>query len=68
MKSLSCVRLLVTPWATAHQAPPTVGFSRQEYWSAVEAEHRIVLKQGIYSPLPHNKDYLRVTAGKVFKD
>ena len=33
-KSLSCVRLLTTPWTAAHQAPP-MGFSRQEYWSGV---------------------------------
>ena len=35
VKSLSRVRLLVTPWTTAHQAPPSIGFSRQEYWSGV---------------------------------
>ena len=35
VKSLSHVRLLVTPWIAAHQAPPSVGFSRQEYWSGV---------------------------------
>ena len=34
-KSLSRVRLLVTPWTAAHQAPPSMGFSRQEYWSGV---------------------------------
>ena len=32
---LSRVRLLVTPWTAAHQAPPSMGFSRQEYWSGV---------------------------------
>ena len=31
MKSLSRVRLLATPWTAAHQAPPSMGFSRQEY-------------------------------------
>ena len=35
VKLLSCVRLLVTPWTAAHQAPPSMGFSRQEYWSGV---------------------------------
>ena len=35
VKSLSCVRLLATLWTAAHQAPPPVGFSRQEYWSGV---------------------------------
>ena len=34
-KSLSRVQLLATPWTTAHQAPPSMGFSRQEYWSGV---------------------------------
>ena len=34
-KSLSCVQLLATPWTTAYQAPPFMGFSRQEYWSGV---------------------------------
>ena len=33
VKSLSRVRLFVTPWTVAHQAPPSMGFSRQEYWS-----------------------------------
>ena len=32
-QSLSRVRLFVTPWAEAHQAPLSMGFSRQEYWS-----------------------------------
>ena len=32
---LSRVRLFVTPWTAAHQAPPPVGFSRQEYWRGV---------------------------------
>ena len=33
MKSLSRVRLFATPWTVAHQASPSMGFSRQEYWS-----------------------------------
>jgi len=35
VKSLSCVRLLETPWTAAYQAPPSMGFSRQEYWSGL---------------------------------
>ena len=35
VKSLSSVRLFATPWTAAHQAPPSMGFSRQEYWSGV---------------------------------
>ena len=34
-KSLSRVRLFTTPWTAAHQAPPSMGLSRQEYWSGV---------------------------------
>ena len=33
VKSLSPVRLFATPWTIAHGPPPSVGFSRQEYWS-----------------------------------
>ena len=35
VKSLSRVRLWATPWTAAYQAPPPMGFSRQEYWSGV---------------------------------
>ena len=35
VKSLSCVRLFMTPWTVAYQAPPSMGFSRQEYWSGL---------------------------------
>ena len=35
VKSLSRVWLLVTPWTAAHQAPPSMGFSRQECWRGV---------------------------------
>ena len=50
MKSLSRVRLLATPWTAAYQAPPSTGFSRQEYWSGVplpspKMNPRYILKQ-----------------------
>ena len=35
VKLLSRVRLLATPWIAVYQAPPSMGFSRQEYWSGV---------------------------------
>ena len=35
VKLLSRVRLFATPWTVAYQAPPSVGFSRQEYWSGL---------------------------------
>ena len=44
VKSLSRVWLLATPWTAAHQAPLSMGFSRQEYWSGV--------------PLPSPPEYL----------
>ena len=42
VKSLSLVQLLATPWTAPHQAPPSMGFSRQEYWSGVPLPSRIV--------------------------
>ena len=35
VKSLNCVGLLATPWTVAYQAPPSMEFSRQEYWSGL---------------------------------
>ena len=35
VKSLSPIRLLATPWTVTYQAPPSMGFSRQEYWSGL---------------------------------
>ena len=42
MKLLSRVQLLATPWTAAYQAPPSMGFSKQEYW------------RGVPSPSPNN--------------
>ena len=42
MKLLSHVRLFVTPWTTAHQDLPSIGFSRQEYWSGVPLRSPII--------------------------
>ena len=44
VKSLSRVQLLATPWTVAHQAPPSMGFSRQEYWSGVPSQTLVVPK------------------------
>ena len=35
VKLLSHIRLFATPWTVAHQAPLSMGFSRQEYWSGL---------------------------------
>ena len=40
VKSLSRVRLFATAWTAAYQAPPSMGFSRQEYWSGVPSNFR----------------------------
>ena len=53
VKSLSPVRLLATPWTAAHQAPPSMGFSRQEYWS------------GFGRLLPNLKTYLKAEVIKT---
>ena len=41
VKSLSRARLFATPWTAAYQAPPSTGFSRQEYWSGVPSPSSI---------------------------
>ena len=46
VKSLSHVRLLATPCTAAYQAPPSMGFSRQEYWSGVDWIHKGINSQG----------------------
>ena len=42
-KSLSRVRLFATPWTAAYQAPPSMGFARQEYWSGVPSPSQLML-------------------------
>ena len=46
VKSLSHVRLLATPWTAAYQASPSMGFSRQEYWSGVPLPSPSVYYEG----------------------
>ena len=43
-KLLSRVRLLATPWTTAYQASPSIGFSRQEYWNGVPLPRKTLKK------------------------
>ena len=45
-KSLSRVRLVATPWTAAHQAPPSMGFSRQEDWSGVPSLSLVMTVRG----------------------
>ena len=70
VKSLSCVRLLVTPWTAAHQAPPSMGFSRQEYWSGVSLPSlslmalKLILRKLIICPY---KISCHLLMGKILK-
>ena len=48
-KSLSHLRLLATPWAAAYQAPPSMGSSRQEYWSGVPQSQLFPAYTQVYS-------------------
>ena len=43
VKSLSPVGFFTTPWTAAYQAPPSMGFSRQEYWSGVPLPSLIII-------------------------
>ena len=49
VKSLSRVRLFPTPWTAAYQAPPSIGFSRQEYWSGLPLPSPKFLLDALYS-------------------
>ena len=52
VKSLSRIRLFATPWTVAYQAPLSMGFSRQEYWSGLLLQE-IFPTQGSNPGLPH---------------
>ena len=47
VKTLSHVQLFATPWTEAYQAPPSMGFSRQEYWSGLPLPSRVTLLQSL---------------------
>ena len=58
VQSLSRVRLLATPWTAAHQAPQSMGFSRQEYWSGVPLPSPNMLSRLVITFLPRSKRLL----------
>ena len=59
VKSLSRVRLFATPWTVAYQAPPSMGFSRQGYWSGFHfLLQGIFLTQGSNPGLPRCRQML----------
>ena len=45
VKLLSCVRLFLTPWIAAYQASPSMGFSRQKYWSGLPLSSPSILSR-----------------------
>ena len=62
---------LVTPWTTAYQAPPSMGFSRQEYWSGVPlpspTSHWISVKLNTLPPTHPPKPCLETRLLRMFK-
>ena len=48
VKLLSRVRLFATPWTVAYHNPPSMGFSRQEYWSRLPFVKVAILPKAIY--------------------
>ena len=58
VKSLSRVQLLATPWTEAYQAPPPMGFSRQEYWRGVPLPSLNILSRLVINLLPRSKRLL----------
>ena len=70
-KLLSCVRLLVTPWTAAHQALPSMGVSRQEYWSGLpvpspEYRYRFLQIHGINNANSHLSSLSFFPPGRQF--
>ena len=59
VKLLSHVRLLATPWTTAYQAPLSMGFSRQEYWSGVPLPSPFSCSVVFNSLQPHGLQHAR---------
>ena len=58
VKLLSRVQLFAIPWTVTHQAPPSMGFSRQQYWSGLPFLQGIFQTQGLNPGLPHCRQTL----------
>ena len=69
VKSLSCVWPSATPWTAAYQAPPSMGFSRQEYWSGVplpSCYHSLIkTSSGSYSGYQISSYFFRLSTSHV---
>ena len=55
VKALGHARVLVTPWTAAYQAPSSMGFSRQEYWSGVPSPSPNMLSRLVITFLSRSK-------------
>ena len=67
-KSLSRVRLLATPWTAAYEAPPFMGFSRQEYWSGVPSPSLVHIPEDIKITLKGCPVVAKGSGGTLGKD
>ena len=66
VKLFSCVQLLATPWTAAYQAPPSMGFSRQEYWRGVPWIIWQLYFQFLKEPLLASPIYIPINCVKGF--
>ena len=66
VKSLSRVQLFETPWTAAYQAPPSMGFSRQEYWSGVPLPSPSDHSQAVLSSLQLSSESLHLSLQEIF--
>ena len=60
VKSLGRVRLLPTPWTAAHQAPLSMGFSRQEYWSRMPLVECMQKSRALKQDRPEGNQFLEL--------
>ena len=65
VKSLSRVRLFATPWTAACQAPLSMGFSRQEYWSGVPSPSPSLVNQWLKNHLAKQWTWVRSLVGEL---
>ena len=65
-REVARVRLSATPWTIAYQAPPSMGFSRQEYWSGVPLPSPRLCLRGAEKPLKHSEQ--RISDGTCISE
>ena len=65
VKSLNRVRFLVTPRTAAYQVPPSMGFSKQEYWSGLPLHHLLGKDKFILFATNLQRDFMLLVAQKV---